>query len=227
MVVSPWAKTAWGRLPRLPGSHFGHVHMLYAEPPNHRFVDEWHYLLVPAGRQGAACRVETPAPRVGAGCDNSVMTDPGGDRPPASGAKTFSEWLAGGAPAQFAALLIVLFGRYLDLWLILTALAGLALYGVWKAPTVAHGPLIQRWLTPILVLAYTAFLVAASICRCEKSSALGITSAHGHHFLPEGGVTMSRRPSVNRMRENRTYGLKGGWGTRTAQRHLHPDYQCL
>jgi RNA-directed DNA polymerase len=27
------------------------------------------------------------------------------------------------------------------------------------------------------------------------------------------GVTMSRRPSVSRMRENRTYGLKGGWGT--------------
>ena len=24
---------------------------------------------------------------------------------------------------------------------------------------------------------------------------------------------MSRRPSVSRMRENRTYGLKGGWGT--------------
>ena len=23
---------------------------------------------------------------------------------------------------------------------------------------------------------------------------------------------MSRRPSVSRMRENRTYGLKGGWG---------------
>src|SRR4029078_2762250 len=52
----------------------------------------------------------------------------------------------------------------------------------------------------------------------------GIASAQWHHFLPEGGVTMSRRPSVSRMRENRTYGLKGGWGTRTAQRHLHP---CL
>ncbi len=44
-------------------------------------------------------------------------------------------------------------------------------------------------------------------------------------FLPEGSVTMSRRPSVSRMRENRTYGLKGGWGTRTAQRHRTPDYQ--
>ena len=40
----------------------------------------------------------------------------------------------------------------------------------------------------------------------------GPAPAHGHHPLPEGGVTMSRRPSVSRMRENRTYGLKGGWG---------------
>ena len=33
-----------------------------------------------------------------------------------------------------------------------------------------------------------------------------------HHPLSEGSVTMSRRSSVSRMRENRTYGLKGGWG---------------
>jgi hypothetical protein len=46
---------------------------------------------------------------------------------------------------------------------VLPALAGLALYGVWKAPTVAHGPLIQRLLTPILVLAYTAFLVVITL----------------------------------------------------------------
>jgi hypothetical protein len=73
------------------------------------------------------------------------MTGPGGDRPPpASGAKTFSEWLAGGGPAMFASLLIGLLAQYLELWIVLPVLAGLALYGVWKAPTVAHGPLIQR-----------------------------------------------------------------------------------
>jgi len=33
---------------------------------------------------------------------------------------------------------------------------------------------------------------------------------------------MSRRPSVSRMRENRTYGLKGGWGNRAAKRFLRP-----
>ena len=33
-----------------------------------------------------------------------------------------------------------------------------------------------------------------------------------HHPLSEGSVTMSGRSSVSRMRENRTYGLKGGWG---------------
>ena len=46
-----------------------------------------------------------------------------------------------------------------------------------------------------------------------------------HHPLPEGSVTMSRRPSVSRMRENRTYGLKGGWGNGPALRHRAPDYQ--
>ncbi len=40
----------------------------------------------------------------------------------------------------------------------------------------------------------------------------GSAQAHGHYPLPEGCVTMSRRPSVSRMRENRTYGSKGGWG---------------
>jgi hypothetical protein len=38
-----------------------------------------------------------------------------------------------------------------------------------------------------------------------------------HHPLSEGSVTMSRRSSVSRMRENRTYGLKGGWGNGPAQ----------
>jgi uncharacterized protein (DUF2236 family) len=33
-----------------------------------------------------------------------------------------------------------------------------------------------------------------------------------HDPLSEGSVTMSRRSSVSRRRENRTYGLKGGWG---------------
>ncbi len=50
----------------------------------------------------------------------------------------------------------------------------------------------------------------------------GPASNHGHHPIPEGGVTMSRRPSVSRRRENRTYGLKGGWGNRAAMRFLRP-----
>ena len=41
----------------------------------------------------------------------------------------------------------------------------------------------------------------------------GPAQAHGHYPLPEGCVTMSRRPSESRVRENRTHGLKGGWGT--------------
>ncbi len=41
----------------------------------------------------------------------------------------------------------------------------------------------------------------------------GPAQAHGHYPLPESCVTMSRSPSESRMRENRTYGLKGGWGT--------------
>ena len=61
--------------------------------------------------------------------------------------------LAGGAPAMFASLLVGLLAQYLELWIVLPVLVGLALYGVWRAPTVAHGPLIQRGLTPILVLA--------------------------------------------------------------------------
>ena len=40
----------------------------------------------------------------------------------------------------------------------------------------------------------------------------GPVPAPRHHPLPEGCVTMSRRPSVSRVRENRTHGLKGGWG---------------
>ena len=46
-----------------------------------------------------------------------------------------------------------------------------------------------------------------------------------HHPLPEGCVTMSRRSSVSRMRENRTYGLKGGWGNRSARGTAPLDYQ--
>jgi hypothetical protein len=38
-----------------------------------------------------------------------------------------------------------------------------------------------------------------------------------HHPLSDGSVTMSRRSSVSRMRENRTYGLKGGWGNGPSQ----------
>ena len=43
-----------------------------------------------------------------------------------------------------------------------------------------------------------------------------------HHPIPAGCVTMSRRSSGSRMRENRTYGLKGGWGNRAAQRYRRP-----
>jgi hypothetical protein len=38
-----------------------------------------------------------------------------------------------------------------------------------------------------------------------------------HYPLSEGSVTMSKRSSVSRMRENRTYGLKGGWGNGPVQ----------
>jgi Group II intron, maturase-specific domain/Reverse transcriptase (RNA-dependent DNA polymerase) len=46
-------------------------------------------------------------------------------------------------------------------------------------------------------------------------------SAARHRPLSEGSVTMPGRSSVSRMRENRTYGLKGGWGNRPA-RALRP-----
>ena len=92
------------------------------------------------------------------------MTDPGDDRPPpASGAKTFNQWLGGGVPTAVAGIVIAKLSEYLNLWFVLPALGAAALYGVWKAPTVAHGPLIQRLLTPILVLAYTAFLVVLTV----------------------------------------------------------------
>ena len=45
----------------------------------------------------------------------------------------------------------------------------------------------------------------------------GLLPAPWHHPLSEGSVTMSRRSSVSRMRENRTYGLKGGWGNGPSQ----------
>jgi RNA-directed DNA polymerase len=45
----------------------------------------------------------------------------------------------------------------------------------------------------------------------------GPAQAHGHYPLPEGSVTMSRRPSVSCMRENRTYRSKGGWGSGPSQ----------
>ena len=53
---------------------------------------------------------------------------------------------------------------------------------------------------------------------------LGLHKLSRHHPLPEGSVTMSRRSSVSRMRENRTYGLKGGWGNGPLG-HRAPDYQ--
>ena len=72
------------------------------------------------------------------------MTDPGDDRPPpASGAKTFNQWLGGGVPTAVAGIVIAKLSEYLNLWFVLPALGAAALYGVWKAPTVAHGPLTQ------------------------------------------------------------------------------------
>ena len=50
----------------------------------------------------------------------------------------------------------------------------------------------------------------------------GPAPAARHHPLPEGCVTMSRRPSVSRVRENRTHGLKGGWGNGLALRATRP-----
>ncbi len=68
-------------------------------------------------------------------------------------------------------------------------------------------------------------LRAGQAGRCTRTWGVprpGTTPAHGHHPIPEGGVTMSRRSSVSRMRENRTYGLKGGWGTGLALRAPRP-----
>jgi hypothetical protein len=47
-------------------------------------------------------------------------------------------------------------------------------------------------------------------------------SASRHHLLPKGCVTMSRRSSESRVRENRTHGLKGGWGNGSAPQTPRP-----
>ncbi len=36
---------------------------------------------------------------------------------------------------------------------------------------------------------------------------------------------MFKRLSVSRVRENRTHGLKGGWGNGSGFGHCAPDYQ--
>ncbi len=41
-------------------------------------------------------------------------------------------------------------------------------------------------------------------------------------LLPEGCVTMFRRSSASRVRENRTHGLKGGWGNGSALQTPRP-----
>ena len=54
--------------------------------------------------------------------------------------------------------------------------------------------------------------------------------AHGLHRLrghrgisgPQEGVTMPRGSSVTCRRENRTYGLKGGWGNMAVLRRVRP-----
>jgi hypothetical protein len=54
---------------------------------------------------------------------------------------------------------------------------------------------------------------------------IGVSDASGgkgHHPLPEGCVTMPRRSSVSRVRENRTHGLKGVWGNRSALQTPRP-----
>ena len=45
-----------------------------------------------------------------------------------------------------------------------------------------------------------------------QHNAPGGKGPHFDHAGEEGSVTMPGRSSVSRMRENRTYGLKGGWG---------------
>ena len=68
-------------------------------------------------------------------------------------------------------------------------------------------------------------------CRTSRSVDRGVVQrarpapTSWHHPLPEGRVTMSRRSSVSRVRENRTHGLKGGWGNGSARGHRAPDYQ--
>src|SRR5664279_964356 len=96
------------------------------------------------------------------------MTDPGAVPRRSSGAASFNKWLAGGVPTFVAGLLVANFGQ--NLWFVLPALAAAAAYGVWQAPTTKHGPLIQRLLTPILVLAYTAFLVVIAVFPDEQGN---------------------------------------------------------
>ena len=50
----------------------------------------------------------------------------------------------------------------------------------------------------------------------------GPAPTHGHYPIPEGSVTMSRRPSVSCVRENRLHSSKGGWGTGSALRAPRP-----
>ena len=131
------------------------------------------------------------------------MTGPGDDRPPpASGAASFNKWLAGGVPTFVAGLLVANFGQ--NPWFVLPALGAAAVYGVWWAPTTKHGPLIRRLLTPILVLAYTAFLVVVAVVPdlppvwqvtvpCAIFIATAITAARSYGdtgiFLA-GGITL-------------------------------------
>jgi hypothetical protein len=55
----------------------------------------------------------------------------------------------------------------------------------------------------------------------------GPAQADGDHLIPEGCITMSRRPTVSRVRKNRMYGLKGGWETGPTNGTRAPDYQWL
>jgi RNA-directed DNA polymerase len=53
----------------------------------------------------------------------------------------------------------------------------------------------------------------------------GLHKLMGTIRYPKSCVTMSRRPSESRVRENRMHGLKGGWGNGSTCGHCAPDYQ--
>ena len=76
-------------------------------------------------------------------------------------------------------------------------------------PYAAGDPALLLWVHVALV---QSSLAAGWAFGTPLPAQDGERKQRRHDPLSEGSVTMSRRSSVSRRRENRTYGLKGGWG---------------